>query len=501
MAKMVMLAALLYLVSEAIGQSRPSLSGPEYVLNSPSNMFSIHWTDSGQDSTTWAYAHNIALAADSSLNVQCGQMGFFCPPPDQSAGGDDRYDIYVLGLSQGVPGYMSTTGEYQPPDSSHDCSASHICLSSSISEASERNCAVAGLFAQAVGAAYDCQESAGFTAAYAAWMEEQVYPDADHYLEFLEQENPLENPWREFGTLGASDLPWVFMADQRWGYQSVRRIWELCAAQSGPNTSEAIQGMMLENGTTIQKFQMDYGAWRWFTGDNWFAECGMYGPDAAQWQPGPMVLPAHDISALPAQGGFVPGFEPERFGLNWIRLDLTGHQGQWIDFAFDGCDDTQWRLGVILHGGESGLYYQWHLCDPVTGEKAIAVNSGNWEQAVFFPVCFETGDPAHTFSYSVASQGTGIADSPDGGHHLQFSTNPMGADGEIQFSIQAKGYVRVTLHDLSGRIVAVLMDGEAAAGIHTLGIEQCDADLASGTYIVLLCTDSDTETGRLVFFP
>ena len=498
MANIFMITAALFLASQATGQNRPSLSGPEFVLYSPAGLFSIHWTDSGQDSTTSAYALSIALAADSSWSRQCGEMGFFFPPPDQGAGGDDRYDIYLLGLSQGVSGYMSSAGEYQPPDSSHDCSASHICLSSSISGESERDCTVADLFAQAVGAAYDCQEPAGFTAACSAWMEEMVFPDGNHYLRFLEQDNPLEHPWREFGTLGASDFPWVFMADERWGYGSLRRVWELCAAQPGPNAPEAMQGMMMENGTTFQEFQMDYGAWRWFTGDNWFADCGMYGPDAAQWQPGPVVLPAHVIQTLPAQGTHVPGFEPERYGLNWITADLTNYQDQWIQFDFDGCDDTQWCLGVILHGGQRGLYYQWYPCDPATGDKTVAVNSGSWEQAVFFPVCFETGDPANTFSYAISTQGTGISGTCGNENpSLEFSSNPMGAEGQIEFSIQTQGYVRVTLHDLTGRIAAVLMNGEADAGIYSLPINE--GELGTGTYFAVISSGSSMETARVVF--
>ncbi len=478
--------------------NRPMLSGTEYTLDSSSGYFKIHWTDSGSDSTTADYALSIAQAADSSREVQCVQLGFFQPPPDNDAGGDDKYDIYLLGLTAGTTGYMSQAGEYMPPDSTHDCSASHICVSTSLAGLDTRNCIVANLFAQAVGAAYDYSEAVSFLMCYSAWMEELVFPSANHYLEYLQQENPLENPWKGLGTLGSSDFPWVWMAGERWGSQSVRRIWEICAEQPGANTYTALEGMLSEQGTTLEEFLMDYGAWRWFTADNWFAGCGMYGPDAALWQPGPCVLPVHEINTLPDTGTSAAGYEPEEKGLNWIRLDLTSYMEQWIEFSFDGCDNTQWSLGVILQDQSDSLYFNWYHCDPSTGEKTVAVNSANWDCAIFFPACFDPGAPANTYSYSVVSQGTGIGNPGGNGDrlNLRFSSNPMRSGGEISFDMPAQGFARIVMYDLAGRIAAVLMNEEKGPGTHTLQMNR--SELETGTYFILLSTESITEGRKLV---
>ena len=499
MSHLVILIALLFQSSHANGLNRPVLSGEEYIMNSPCDIFKIHWTDSGLDSTTEIYANSIALAADSCWKKQCLQMGFFVPPPDHGAGGDDQYDIYLLGLSGGVPGYMSCEGEYQPPDSSHECSASHICVSTNIPILDTMNCIVANLFAQAVGAAYDYSEAVSFLMCYSAWMEELVFPSANHYLEYLQQENPLENPWKGLGTLGSSDFPWVWMAGERWGSQSVRRIWEICAEQPGANTYTALEDMLSEQGTTLEEFLMDYGAWRWFTADNWFAGCGMYGPDAALWEPGPAVLAPHQITMLPHTGTHVTGYEPEEFGLNWIAIDLSTHQEQWIEFSFNGCDNSQWSLGVILQEASDSLYFNWYECDPETGDRSVAINSGSWDKAIFFPVSFDPGDPVNTYSFGIVSLASGITDPPCRQNllNLEFSANPMDQNGEISFTMPNQGFIRVAVYELTGRTAAVLLNQEIEPGCHTLKMNP--GELETGTYMVILSTDSIEQTGKFVF--
>lgn len=74
--------------------------------------------------------------------------------------------------------------------------------------------------------------------------------------------------------------------------------------------------------------------------------------------------------------------------------------------------------------------------------------------------------------------------------------NPMRSISEIPFSLAEAGVVRMTLTDLLGREVAVLVEGERGPGAHSETLD--GARLAPGVYVVRLATDGQVLTQRLV---
>ncbi|MBD3278040.1 MAG: T9SS type A sorting domain-containing protein [Candidatus Aegiribacteria sp.] len=477
--------------------SRPSLSGPENTFDSPAGHFKVHWTDSGEDSTAYDYAFSIALAADSSWQVQCGEMGFFQPPPDNGAGGDDLCDIYVLSTSAGVPGYTSCYGEYHPPDSTHDCSASYMVISNSISEADERNCSVAHQFQHAVQYSYDYGEPTWFMENCAVWMTEMVYPDADCYLGFISTEpNALRTPWRNICFYGCGGFPWPWMMSDRWGTESVRSVWEYCAEYSGNNLMYAHSEMLADHGMTFNEFFMDYGCWRWFTASNWFSGCGMYSEEVSQWLPGPRVLPDHEVTSLPFIGDQTDEHMPDQYGIHWIRVDLSGYQDHWVEMLFDGRDNMDWNLGVILQDLSGRFYFHWYECDPTTGDKTVAVDAQGWDYAVFIPACMDNNSQDHMYDFIINnSVGIGGAGQYPYGLELTVSSNPMGPESTVILRMPEGGKASLSVYDMSGRVTAILFEGHMNAGEHYLQIRS--EELAAGTYFLVLSSHG-ASTGRKV---
>ncbi|HRX52284.1 MAG TPA: T9SS type A sorting domain-containing protein [Candidatus Krumholzibacteria bacterium] len=72
--------------------------------------------------------------------------------------------------------------------------------------------------------------------------------------------------------------------------------------------------------------------------------------------------------------------------------------------------------------------------------------------------------------------------------------NPFNPATEIVFSLERSGPVRLTVHDLAGRRVATLVDGEREAGRHA--VDWRPRELASGTYLYRLQTADGVRTGR-----
>ena len=81
---------------------------------------------------------------------------------------------------------------------------------------------------------------------------------------------------------------------------------------------------------------------------------------------------------------------------------------------------------------------------------------------------------------------------------LSVSPNPASASPNslVSYSLPEPGRVRLTLHDITGRVVAVLADGRIAAGRHSVRINS--AGLRSGVYLVRLATRAGARTAKFV---
>ena len=82
------------------------------------------------------------------------------------------------------------------------------------------------------------------------------------------------------------------------------------------------------------------------------------------------------------------------------------------------------------------------------------------------------------------------------------SLNPLNPEGTLTLRTEREGALRVTVFDLSGRVVRVLRDGSRmAAGYHDLTIDGRDGSgkrLPSGVYFYRVEAAEGVETGRFV---
>jgi hypothetical protein len=480
--------------------NRPVLSGPEQVIYSADGHFKIHWTDTGEDAVSSGYANSVAVAADMSWQVQCTELNFIYPPPDNGVGGDDLYDMYICHLTGGTLGYTSPSGEYHPPDSTQECSASHVVIGSSISGTGMRNCTVAHEFQHAVQFSYSYTEPTWFMENCAVWMEEMVYPDVNDYMGYIHSgDNALRTPWMDIRSnamywYGAFTWPWMMW--NRWGYETVREVWENCAAVAGNNMLDAHEEMFVNHGSDFESFFMEYGCWRWFTAGNWFTGCGMYNEESSLWTPGPRVLPWHYFTSLPASGDETV-FPPERWGIHWITIDLADYQDQWVEMSFNGRNNFEWNLGVILQDNAGRFYFEWHECDATTGDIEVAIGAYGWDTAIFFPAFMSNSPLDHLYTFDLTSLGTGIEESSSTTDllSLNVSSNPIKAGGYVAFNLPADGNARMCVYDMSGRVAATLVDEQMQAGSHSVQFE--GSDLSNGTYFIMLFAN-DQITGQKV---
>ena len=492
--------AVLALGTGVAAAERPSLSGPEYTFVSDQGWFRVHWTDGGSDSTSQAYAEEVALVADSSWAVQVDGLGFFAPPSDQGLGGDDLYDVYLVGLAGDNDGYVSTTGEPGDPATPNNDSASHMVVDTGVDGTEERRCLVAGLFQLACQAAADVHEATWLKGNCSVWAQEQVYPEDDCYIT-PEGDGSIVYPWLslpESAGMGGA-FSWAWFMEGRLGPGAVVEVWERCAEVPGSNSWQACQDVFAAHGVDFADGFMEYGMWRFLTYGYWVDGWGFCG-DAQYWEPGPSILDQHLIGSLPDSANWSGSDEtdPESWGLNWIRVDLAAYQDGWVEMDFDGGDGRQWCLGVIMYSADACQFYSHDVPQP-SGELSVSVEAGGWDYAVFFPAQVADGSMQGAFQSSISySTGTGEGETFNG-PELELAGNPLRASSRALLEMPAPGPVDLAVYDLAGRRMAELLDGEICAGTHSLPLG--GLDLPPGTYALVLTSETGVSMRKAVVAP
>src|ERR1035437_2006399 len=94
---------------------------------SPSGFFRIHYDTTGINKPNYEknsdtslhlsdhvlftmYLDSVAIAADSAYNFEVNYLGYPAPPPDDTAGGDNKYGIYLLYLGGSYYGWTQFDG-------------------------------------------------------------------------------------------------------------------------------------------------------------------------------------------------------------------------------------------------------------------------------------------------------------------------------------------------------------------------------------------------------
>ena len=111
------------------------------------------------------------------------------------------------------------------------------------------------------------------------------------------------------------------------------------------------------------------------------------------------------------------------------------------------------------------------------------------------------GNTSEDVTNSAFSTFVFVADAPDPNTQAGFALRPLAPTplrgaARVSFVTPRTAAVRLTVHDVQGRLLAVLADGEFGAGAHDVAIES--AQLPAGLYFVRLHTPEGTLTRRFV---
>lgn len=232
----------------------------------------------------------------------------------------------------------------------------------------------------------------------------------------------------------------------------------------------------------------------------------------------PPVMAWKDTSRFEAPSGLTVERDPEnrfQFTLSWTaptvdgasRTSDGGHVDSLVKYAIYRVDSSV-SESFGLGGEPDPLQEMAHARNlvAVTGQTdftdvvpytegeywyfVTAVTRNNVESEPTDPV--EGGFVTSTHGIADGSVGRAGGELPNGFTLLQNAPNPFNPSTSIAFVLAEAGDVRLTVHDLLGREVAVLAQGRYGAGRHTLGFDA--SSLTSGVYSYVLQTDR----GRMV---
>lgn len=486
--------------------ARPTLSGS--VSYRTKTHIRVHYTTSGSDATTLAYAESVAVFAESCW-ARGAAKGWINPPGDYGAGGSDLFDIYCRHSSNlgaygvCVPDTVNTT--YYPDGY---CTWVEVCVDSvpqPFTRYGRLKALVAHEFHHAVQIAYTNFESPkwAFYENTSVWVEEVLWPGNGtlywrNSRTTTYDENPLTYPYYStISTTSTYEYPgglWPLFLTEYFSSTNVREMWERCGTNSGSHMLTDI------NYVLDRDFSMDlytayghYAIWRYFTGTR---DDGLHFGRADECTTS-FALRSH--STYPANGNegtwdpYGPG------GMDMISFTTNGSQD--LTITFDGQNRYVWRAYVICKRG-STTYEQRMILD-ANYDGSITIPSWMVTTAVLVPVVVHWTDdmsetPALTFSYTAS-----VADAPTGlaGEGLTrpvlgvLGGNPVRGPITVRYVLPEACEGTLTLTDASGRLVSeARLVGTGRQGVHTFARDAMPA----GVYFCQLAAGGDALKHKLV---
>jgi len=342
------------------------------------------------------YVNRVAEVMEFCYAMEVNTFGYAPPIPDSTAdsprrnvGGDDRIDVYIQEL---WGNYFGETLEDEPLQTAPSKAPGFIIIDNDYIgygydenplQALQVTCAHE-LF-HLIQFGYDYLEDIWWMEATAVFMEEQVYPLVNDYINYLG--DFLMHPelsltyasGMDNHMYGACLFP-MFLA-KMYGWRIVREIWELCG-EPGISSIPAISQSLERHNTTLREAFGTFALWNLFTADradtaNFYREGHLYPSVAIKDTLDLLHVPADTVSdSLHSSLSCVYVGLPRSktpVGLEQIRFGFSANSGDWL-FGAAGFPpaNSDWKDTLIR--SSRGLFpwsFRYNLlifCAPLVSE-------------------------------------------------------------------------------------------------------------------------------------
>ncbi len=276
---------------------------------SPSGFFRIHFYKSGTNKPGYD-VNKLAAALDSVYDFEVNFLGYPPPPSDNNAGGDDKYDIYIISLNGGLYGY--TEPETQVTNLTY--------TTFMVMENDFAGYNTTGINAARATAAHEFhhaiqlgnyifrEDDVWYYELTSTSMEEFVFDDVNDYYAYMKSYF-----YRPFSTISAHSgydmAVWNIFLVERFapqnpmlGFDMIKRSWELLIDN---RAIVSIAKSLQEKGFSFKQEFNNFGVWIYFT--NYRAKPGKYFEEAINY---PVVQPTTTIEFAPPKKEVMINSEP-----------------------------------------------------------------------------------------------------------------------------------------------------------------------------------------------
>ena len=478
--------------------SRPTLSDE---LVSPSGFFRIHYTTTGTNAI--AYDVNLlAEALDSAYSFEVDYLDFLPPPADGSAGGDGKYDVYVLNLgnlygqtsSESNVGSTSWTSFLEIDNNFTGFYTTGI-NAARVTAAHEFHHAIQmGNYAPLNSNSFYRADDLFFYEITSTSMEEFVFDSVNDYYGYMS--DYFNNPEIPFKLSDGYSLAiWNIYLKDVFGFEIFKKQWELIPTVSALS---AINTSIIEEGSTFGVELNTFGIWTYYTKSRSIS--GKYFEEAANY---PLLDPTSVANFSTASETYDMTIGPVAnyfFKINLTSTDETFYSiisnsdvvsanvnsNQDIGFAFGIYNDSNSGSKVINN------YYSVYF--DKDGEKNWN-NTGILNDIVVYldsssgspDISEETFTYPSPFKYSDASEVS-----------IVFETSKT-IKSELNFYVFTPAMNLVYYNDVAIER-SYTKNSKQYYEFSWDGLDNDKKQLASGVYIFVLKNDSDIIKGKLVIF-
>ncbi len=290
-------------------------------ITSPAGFFRIHYNATGTEvprfnllQTTEQNVEQVGIALDSSFNFEINFLGYLAPPSD-TAGGDNKYDVYIVNLGSSLYGYTEFedflgNGKYNSfividNDYSGFYSAGFDGMRVTVAHEFHHSIQVGKYTAERIN------NDTYFYELTSTSMEEFVYDDINDYYAYMP--DYFNNTERSFSQNNGYNLAiWNIFLKDKFDIHIIKKQWELLRDFSEMRALNAINASIIEYNSNFRDIFHEFGVWTFFT--NRRAKQGEYFEEAANYPLAQTIIPAISfqppdekvtVNSKPAANSFV----------------------------------------------------------------------------------------------------------------------------------------------------------------------------------------------------
>ncbi len=366
--------------------ARPSLP---YYYDRPGGKFRIHYATSGTHAVpNYAYVQNTAQYFDIAWEQEVNSMGFYAPPSDSPAGGNARYDVYILNMQyygyaapeppgpmpwNDAPSYIAVENDYYGFPGTPDG-----CLK--VTSAHE--------FQHACQFAYDYQEAIWWMEICAVWMEDQVWDNIDDYYNYLPAF--FDYPHRSLLSTNIhmyASCIFAHYLGQTYSQSIIEDIWQGC---TNSDALSAIDNELQSCNSSLGRGFQEFTIWNYITGTR---DDGDHYEEAGDY---PLIAIEQTHTTYPVNNAS-SSHNPEGYASNYIAFERNNMQSN-LMVNFSGSSSAEW--GVSIVGVKFGNNYEETFIDiDLNNQGSVLIPFEDFERIIFIPAVISDEYIGSSYSY------------------------------------------------------------------------------------------------------